>query len=359
MGRVKLQIKRIENTTNRQVTFSKRRNGLIKKAYELSVLCDIDVALIMFSPSGRLSHFAGNKSKCNFCSVGGNGGFLSFFLNLFDGSASSLPCNIERLQNQEFLQRALLRLKSEADIRTCQEASPMSTADSKLEEVQQEILSCKSQLEDMQNRLRVFEGDPSEIITLCEAEYREQILKDTLRHVHMRKQVLEQNGNSYVAPLTASEVQVLPQNTASGTMPENPTCMLGWLPERDPQVQILNFLDSNGLLPLRGQSQNVVEILAPAPALAHPTLLHGQDMNQLDYHVSPRIGVVDDNNVQRPDHFVQAIDVNLSPWSEICQTGNGEFQAAAVPVGARALLELYLSQISTPSTILTPNQHPR
>ena len=61
MGRVKLQIKRIENTTSRQVTFSKRRNGLIKKAYELSVLCDVDVALIMFSPSGRLGHFSGNK----------------------------------------------------------------------------------------------------------------------------------------------------------------------------------------------------------------------------------------------------------------------------------------------------------
>ncbi|XAR62295.1 hypothetical protein NMG60_11017008 [Bertholletia excelsa] len=58
MGRVKLQIKRIENTTNRQVTFSKRRNGLIKKAYELSVLCDIDIALIMFSPSQRLCHFS-------------------------------------------------------------------------------------------------------------------------------------------------------------------------------------------------------------------------------------------------------------------------------------------------------------
>ncbi|CAF2046306.1 unnamed protein product [Brassica rapa] len=48
MGRVKLEIKRIENTTNRQVTFSKRRNRLIKKAYELSILCDIDIALIMF-----------------------------------------------------------------------------------------------------------------------------------------------------------------------------------------------------------------------------------------------------------------------------------------------------------------------
>lgn len=69
MGRVKLQIKRIENTTNRQVTFSKRRNGLIKKAYELSVLCDVDIALIMFSPSGRVSHFSGNNKR-SVCDMG-------------------------------------------------------------------------------------------------------------------------------------------------------------------------------------------------------------------------------------------------------------------------------------------------
>lgn len=61
MGRVKLEIKRIENPVNRQVTFSKRRNGLIKKAYELSILCDIDIAVIMFSPSGRVNHFSGRR----------------------------------------------------------------------------------------------------------------------------------------------------------------------------------------------------------------------------------------------------------------------------------------------------------
>ncbi|GFP88060.1 mads-box transcription factor 3 [Phtheirospermum japonicum] len=42
MGRSKLPIKKIENITNRQVTFSKRRYSLIKKAYEIAVLCDID-----------------------------------------------------------------------------------------------------------------------------------------------------------------------------------------------------------------------------------------------------------------------------------------------------------------------------
>ncbi|KAH7545075.1 hypothetical protein FEM48_Zijuj01G0054700 [Ziziphus jujuba var. spinosa] len=54
LGRGKIEIKRIENTTNRQVTFCKRRNGLLKKAYELSVLCDAEVALIVFSSRGRL-----------------------------------------------------------------------------------------------------------------------------------------------------------------------------------------------------------------------------------------------------------------------------------------------------------------
>jgi len=58
MGRGKTQMKRIENTTSRQVTFCKRRNGLLKKAYELSVLCDAELGLMVFSPRGKLYEFA-------------------------------------------------------------------------------------------------------------------------------------------------------------------------------------------------------------------------------------------------------------------------------------------------------------
>lgn len=57
MGRGRVELKRIENKINRQVTFSKRRNGLLKKAYELSVLCDAEVALIIFSGRGKLYEF--------------------------------------------------------------------------------------------------------------------------------------------------------------------------------------------------------------------------------------------------------------------------------------------------------------
>ncbi|XP_074582132.1 agamous-like MADS-box protein AGL11 [Curcuma longa] len=62
MGRGKIEIKRIENNTSRQVTFCKRRNGLLKKAYELSVLCDAEVALIVFSSRGRLYEYSNNNS---------------------------------------------------------------------------------------------------------------------------------------------------------------------------------------------------------------------------------------------------------------------------------------------------------
>nr|AAD19360.2 AGAMOUS homolog transcription factor [Hyacinthus orientalis] len=62
MGRGKIEIKRIENTTSRQVTFCKRRNGLLKKAYELSVLCDAEVALIVFSTRGRLYEYSNSNS---------------------------------------------------------------------------------------------------------------------------------------------------------------------------------------------------------------------------------------------------------------------------------------------------------
>ncbi|KAL9229591.1 hypothetical protein vseg_005041 [Gypsophila vaccaria] len=63
MVREKIEIKRIDNATARQVTFSKRRRGLFKKAEELSVLCDADVALIVFSTTGKMFQYASSSMK--------------------------------------------------------------------------------------------------------------------------------------------------------------------------------------------------------------------------------------------------------------------------------------------------------
>ncbi|XP_073029242.1 agamous-like MADS-box protein AGL104 isoform X1 [Primulina eburnea] len=331
MGRVKLQIKKIENTTNRQVTFSKRRNGLIKKAYELSVLCDVDVALIMFSPSGRVSIFSGIRSMEE---------IISRYVNLPEHERG-------RLQNQEHLQRALGKLKSDAD-RNFQatSSSPASVIDSQVErvelmqEIQQEILKYRCQLEDMEKRLRIYEGDTSDITTLCEAEYREQILVENLKHVRVRKAILQ---GQYIPPgaqTLSSQVNFPPEtlniNTLAG---RNANSGLDWLPHRDPQVQILNFLDSNGLLPISDQSRHTENILPSSLTLVHAPNVHVHN------HLNPsrRIG---EDDAQQPEF---GLDVNLSPWTGLYPAENDPF-----PTGQpreRAILELFMSQ-------LTPvNQH--
>ncbi|KAL8166128.1 hypothetical protein V2J09_007627 [Rumex salicifolius] len=57
MGRGKIEIKRIENSNNRQVTYSKRRAGIIKKAKEITVLCDAKVSLVIIGSSGKMHEF--------------------------------------------------------------------------------------------------------------------------------------------------------------------------------------------------------------------------------------------------------------------------------------------------------------
>ncbi|KAL5777657.1 hypothetical protein ACOSP7_010583 [Xanthoceras sorbifolium] len=325
MGRVKLQIKRIENTTNRQVTFSKRRNGLIKKAYELSVLCDVDVALIMFSPSGRLSLFSGNKSIED---------ILARYINLPEHERG-------RHHNQEFLQRALGNLSIEA-YQTYQATSVIqsssTTADFHLEEIQQEIFNCKSQLQNIETRLRIYEGDPFEITTLYEIQYREQILEETLKQVRLRRKRLE--GEYNYSPSTPPTSQAhLPQemadmNDTSVTESSNNT-MDELLSQRDPQVQIPNFVDSNGLLPLRDEpGQCVVEILPPPL-----NVFQGQNMI-MDDQIIPRAAALEEDT----------IDVNLSPWTEFYPTGNEPIPTLQFRI--RALFDLYLSQF-TPSTSST------
>ncbi|GAA0171449.1 MADS box transcription factor [Lithospermum erythrorhizon] len=276
MGRVKVQIKRIENTTNRQVTFSKRRNGLMKKAYELSVLCDVDVALIMFSPSGRVSTFSGSKSIEE---------IMERYLNLPEHERG-------RLQNQEYLMRALGKSRYEAE-RAYQIQSPPSV-DSPFEDLQQEIIRCKNQMEDLERRLRLYEGDTSDITTLCDADFREQLLEETLRQVRLRK------------------VNLPPQVTSIEDYPhENSSNMVfNWLQQRDPQAQIPSF---NSLIPLRDQTEQTDNFV-------QPLTFHNAPELQLNDQMSPRIKMEDESQGQRRPDFGQVIDVNLSPWTDLYST---------------------------------------
>ncbi|KAK5774442.1 MADS-box protein SVP-like isoform X3 [Gossypium arboreum] len=63
MTRQRIEIKKIANTAARQVTFSKRRRGLFKKAHELSTLCDAEIALIVFSATGKLFKYSSTSMR--------------------------------------------------------------------------------------------------------------------------------------------------------------------------------------------------------------------------------------------------------------------------------------------------------
>ncbi|XP_055960995.1 agamous-like MADS-box protein AGL66 [Mercurialis annua] len=265
MGRVKLAIKRIDNTTNRQVTFSKRRNGLIKKAYELSVLCDVDVALIMFSPSGRLSLFSGAKSIEE---------ILMRYVNVPEHERG-------RLHNQENLYKALGKCKAEGD-RSYQTISPV-VCDSQLEELQQVINRFKSKVEEMEKQLRILEGNVSDIKTMCEAEYHEQILEEALKRVNIRKEILEEQFNISDPPATADISQ----------------------------MTIINLFDAIS----RNHVQNAVKIL-PSP----PTINHEQNTS-IDDRVNSKNSLKDDNNNLQHPELRQVIDVNASPWTALYAAG--------------------------------------
>uniref|UniRef100_A0A1D1XDA0 Floral homeotic protein AGAMOUS n=1 Tax=Anthurium amnicola TaxID=1678845 RepID=A0A1D1XDA0_9ARAE len=104
MGRGKIEIKRIENTTNRQVTFCKRRNGLMKKAYELSILCEAEIALIVFSSRGRLYEY----SSC--------GNVYTTIDRYKKSHSASNPGAISEVKTQQHYQHEAAKLRQQIQI---------------------------------------------------------------------------------------------------------------------------------------------------------------------------------------------------------------------------------------------------
>ncbi|KAE8792343.1 MIKC-type MADS-box transcription factor WM10A [Hordeum vulgare] len=141
MGRGRVELKRIENKINRQVTFAKRRNGLLKKAYELSVLCDAEVALIIFSNRGKLYEFC---------------------------SGQSMPKTLERYQK-------------------CSYGGPDTAIQNKENELVQssrnEYLKLKARVENLQRTQRNLLGEDLGSLGIKDLEQLEKQLDSSLRHI--------------------------------------------------------------------------------------------------------------------------------------------------------------------------------
>ncbi|CAF1776857.1 hypothetical protein Bca52824_056883 [Brassica carinata] len=111
MGRGKIEIKRIENVNNRVVTFSKRRNGLVKKAKEITVLCDAKVALIVFASNGKMTDYC--------CPSMDLGAMLDQYQKLsgkklWDAKHENLSNEIDKIKKEnDSLQLELRHLKGE------------------------------------------------------------------------------------------------------------------------------------------------------------------------------------------------------------------------------------------------------
>ncbi|CAN8300794.1 unnamed protein product [Cochlearia groenlandica] len=111
MGRGKIEIKRIENANNRVVTFTKRRNGLVKKAKEITVLCDAKVALIIFASNGKMTDYC--------CPSMDLGAMLDQYQKLsgkklWDAKHENLSNEIDRIKKEnDSLQLELRHLKGE------------------------------------------------------------------------------------------------------------------------------------------------------------------------------------------------------------------------------------------------------
>nr|GEU51239.1 floral homeotic protein PMADS 2-like [Tanacetum cinerariifolium] len=112
MGRGKIEIKRIENTSNRQVTYSKRKNGIIKKAKEITVLCDANVSLVIYGSSGKMYDYCSPKTNLidmldRYQRLSGN--------KLWDAKHENLQNEIDRIKKENESMQIELR-KHEQDL---------------------------------------------------------------------------------------------------------------------------------------------------------------------------------------------------------------------------------------------------
>ncbi|KAL4618305.1 agamous-like MADS-box protein AP1 [Castanea sativa] len=166
MGRGRVQLKRIENKINRQVTFSKRRGGLLKKAHEISVLCDAEVALIVFSHKGKLFEYA---------------------------TDSCMEKILERYERYSYAERQLVATDSELQGNWTMEYSRL-----------------KAKVELLQRNHRHYLGEDLDTLSFKQLQNLEQQLDTALKQIRSRKNQLMYES---ISDLQRKEKAIQEQNT--------------------------------------------------------------------------------------------------------------------------------------------------
>ncbi|KAI3522142.1 hypothetical protein L1887_11622 [Cichorium endivia] len=168
MGRRKLEIKRIKDKSRRLVRFSKRRTGLKSKARQLSVLCDVDVGLMVFSSSGKLYEF---------CSGGTNS--LKHLLARYEAEARAIK------GDGRDLELPLQCTKS----RTCKEL--IQTVDRLSEENNTEELSL-TDMTQLEEELDAALMQTRSIKTQMKMEYISTLQQQVNKLIHEKEELMQQ-----------------------------------------------------------------------------------------------------------------------------------------------------------------------
>ncbi|XVF01813.1 hypothetical protein REPUB_Repub04eG0121700 [Reevesia pubescens] len=163
MGRKRLLMKRIDNPCSRQITYSKRREGILKKATELSTLCDTDVGLLMFSPTGRLTSYA-HKGRVE-----------DIFLRYIDHQPDDFKGPVD---NEEFLYQSLKHLKYEAEM--LEKIGRCDALERKLHELNRKKYEA-------QDKMRCYNPDMTKILSVPEAHVHHQFVIDAIRRIEKLK----------------------------------------------------------------------------------------------------------------------------------------------------------------------------
>ncbi|EOY21890.1 AGAMOUS-like 65, putative isoform 1 [Theobroma cacao] len=218
MGRVKLKIKRLESTSNRQVTYSKRRTGILKKAKELSILCDIDIILLMFSPTGRPTLFHGEHSNIE--------EVIAKFAQLTPQERAK-----RKLESLEALKKTFKKLDHDVNIQDFIGATSQS-----VEEMNNEVSMLQAQLTEVHKRLSYW-SNPDKIDNIEHLRQMEDILRESIERIRMHK---ENFGKHHLMPLecTSQFQNGIPLPMMIGGVQEAQP--VTWLPNNDNQHMLLH-----------------------------------------------------------------------------------------------------------------------
>ncbi|KAG4116632.1 hypothetical protein ERO13_D12G180800v2 [Gossypium hirsutum] len=223
MGRVKLKIKRLESYSNRQVTYSKRRTGILKKAKELSILCDIHIILLMFSPTGKPTLFHGERSTIE--------EVIAKFAQLTPQERAK-----RKLESLEALKKTFKKLDHDLNIQD------FLGATQSVEEMTNEVSMLQARLNEVHKRLSYW-NNPDKIDNIEHLRQMENSLRESIERIRIHK---ENYGKHHLLPLesTSQFQNAMPLPVMIGGVQEAQP--VTWLPNNGNQQMLLhnesNFL---------------------------------------------------------------------------------------------------------------------